>query len=57
MYFHCFLIRGSFWPIHYLNVLRCRMKCIVKVKIAIFKCTGLMLNDLANPYIQVLAYL
>ena len=52
-----FLIRGSFWPIHYQNVLRCRMKCIVKVKIEIFKCTGLMPSDLANPYIQVLAYL
>ena len=26
-------------------------------EIAIFKCTGLMPNDLANPYIQVLAYL
>ena len=28
------------------------MKCIVKVKTQIFKCTELMLSDLGNPYIH-----
>ena len=53
MYFCCFSIRASYWPIHYLNVLRCEMKLIVKVKIPNFTCTGLMLNDLANPYADI----
>ena len=28
------------------------MKCIVKVKTQVFKCTGLMPSDLCNPYIH-----
>jgi len=28
------------------------MKCLVKLKTQIFKCTGLMLSDLGNPYIH-----
>ena len=28
------------------------MKCLVKVKTQIFKCTGLMPSDLGNPYIH-----
>ena len=28
------------------------MKCLVKVKAQIFKCTGLMPSDLGDPYIH-----
>ena len=33
---------------------KCEMKCIVKVKTQIFKCTGLMLSALCNPGEQYL---
>ena len=50
-YFHQFLIRVPFSSI--LNTFfKCEMKCIVKVKTRIFKCTGLMPSDLGNPYIH-----
>ena len=37
-----------------LDTTRSQIATIVKVKIANFKCTGLMLRTLANPYIHLL---
>ena len=51
-YFHQFLIRVPFSSILNTNFFKCEMKCIVKVKTRIFKCTGLMPSDLGNPYIH-----
>ena len=49
---HQILIRVPFSSILNTNFFKCEMKCIVKVKTQIFKCTGLMPSDLGNPYIH-----